>query len=297
MEQSNLILKPYTHTGARARMMGNSTEFPTFSDTQKKIDRAIKFLRSWAAQHNIALAYSGGKDSDVILRLAQLSGIKFQAYHNCTTIDPPGTLSYVQSKGVIINRPKYTFFQLVQKKGLPSMWRRFCCQYLKEEYIAPYLILGIRAGESVKRSKRYKEPTACKLYTKKKTTEQILPIVSWSDNDICNFAKMESLTFHPAYYNNGHFDVTRRLGCIGCPLQGDRGKADFLNFPKFLRQLIRAYLIYCNEHQRYGNPYLDIVEQLFYSNHGREKMEQTYKGLFPAPNPKEYLENYFNITL
>ena len=37
------------------------------------------------------LAYSGGKDSDVILALAQMSGIKFHPIYKMTTIDPPGT--------------------------------------------------------------------------------------------------------------------------------------------------------------------------------------------------------------
>lgn len=35
------------------------------------------------------LSYSGGKDSDVILELAKMSGIPFRPIYKKTTIDPP----------------------------------------------------------------------------------------------------------------------------------------------------------------------------------------------------------------
>ena len=73
---------------------------------QKKIDFAIKLLRSIPQDGEIELAYSGGKDSDVILELAKMSGIPFRAIYKNTTIDPPGTIAHCKSKGVEIRQPK-----------------------------------------------------------------------------------------------------------------------------------------------------------------------------------------------
>lgn len=47
-------------------------------DLQRKIDFAIKLLRSIPQDGPIELSYSGGKDSDVILELAKMAGIPFE---------------------------------------------------------------------------------------------------------------------------------------------------------------------------------------------------------------------------
>lgn len=97
--------------------------------------------------------------------------------------------------------------------------------------------------------------------------------------------------------NNGRFDPTKRLGCIGCPLQGDRGVSDYKQYPRFLRQLVKSYAQYVDTHKAVEGIYQDVVWQLFYSNHGQSKYEQTYNGLFNPPSPKEFLQSYFNIEL
>lgn len=53
---------------------------------QKKIDRAVKLLQSVANGYDgeIEVAYSGGKDSDVILQLAKESGIRYRAIYKKT---------------------------------------------------------------------------------------------------------------------------------------------------------------------------------------------------------------------
>lgn len=69
-------------------------------ELQKKIDRAIKLLQSVANGYDgeIEVAYSGGKDSDVILQLAKESGIRYRAIYKNTTIDPPGTVKHCKDK-------------------------------------------------------------------------------------------------------------------------------------------------------------------------------------------------------
>ena len=84
---------------------------------QKKVSQAVKLLQVCykAAGEPLQVAYSGGKDSDVILELAKMSGIKYRAIYKNTTIDPPGTIKHVMENGVEIRRTKDSFFSLMKR--------------------------------------------------------------------------------------------------------------------------------------------------------------------------------------
>lgn len=111
----------------------------------------------------VELCYSGGKDSDVILELAKMAGIRFRAIYKNTTIDPPGTIRHCLRNGVEIVRSKESFFHLIQQKGFPTRRARFCCDVLKEYKILDTAIQGIRRSESTKRAANYKEPSICRF--------------------------------------------------------------------------------------------------------------------------------------
>lgn len=158
-------------------------------ELQTKIDRSIRLLQSVQKGYNgeIEVAYSGGKDSDVILQLVKEAGIRYRAIYKNTTIDPPGTIAHVKRMGVEIRRPKNTFFQIIAKKGFPNRFNRFCCSELKEQKILDKSIIGVRKEESAKRNKLYNEPTACHWYGKKTEenhVEHIYPILDWTREDI-----------------------------------------------------------------------------------------------------------------
>ena len=53
-------------------------------DLNRKIELAIKLLQSIPQDGPIELSYSGGKDSDVILELAKMAGIPFEAIYKNT---------------------------------------------------------------------------------------------------------------------------------------------------------------------------------------------------------------------
>ena len=174
---------------------------------QKKIDRAIRLLQGVQNGYDgeIEVAYSGGKDSDVILQLAKESGIRYRAIYKSTTIDPPGTIAHVKRMGAEILRPKETFFQLVAKKGFPNRFSRFCCEKLKEYKVMDKCIMGVRKSESSKRNERYNEPTECRWYGRKTEAnhvEAIYPILDWTDNDVLAFVEDRHLTLAPVYYTN-----------------------------------------------------------------------------------------------
>lgn len=276
-------------------------------DYKHKIDFAIKLMREIPQDGPIELAYSGGKDSDVILELAKMSGIPFVPIYKQTSIDPPGTTKHVKEMGVEIRRPKETFFHLVERKGSPSRFKRFCCQYLKEYKIYDRVIVGVRRSESISRAKRYKEPEVCRVYSKTERVRQYLPILEWTNDDVMRFIEERSLRCAPVYYDEGGaFHVERRLGCIGCPLKSDNGLADFKTYPKFLKQYLRSYQKYLDNHTGtdwYKRISGSAINATFYYLFCRSDSEyQEIVGdaqLFPYEkvNPKRYMEEYFNIDL
>lgn len=263
-------------------------------ELKDKIEQAKRIIQSVCAMHNTALAYSSGKDSVVLDYLAKEAGVKVQRFHNVTTIDPPGTIQFAKRHGCDIVRNNKSFLDLVEKKGFPTMFRRFCCKELKERYYSEYALFGIRKSESVKRNACYSSFDDIYYYTKRKFTNRFFPLLNFTDDDIRELIVSKSLECHPLYYDHeGRFCVERRLGCIGCPLQSDRGKMDYLMYPKLLKQVLRRGILF---HQRQGrtakDAALNLVYNLFYSNHGFERFQQTYNGLFDT-DPWEILENYF----
>lgn len=246
------------------------------AELEKKIEQSVRLLKSIGEAHPnevIELAYSGGKDSDVILQLAKEAGINYKAYYKNTTIDPPQTIKHAKEMGAEVVRPKKTFFELIREHGLPSRFSRFCCGYLKEYKILDSCIVGIRQSESRKRAERYKEPTECKIYSKKDHVQMIYPILTWTDEDVAEFIQDRGLKCHPLYYDeNGEFHVERRLGCIGCPLMG-RGKrvAQFRQYPKFLKQWIKSLKAYRDTH-----PNVKVVTAFDF----RDECDQMYMDLF-----------------
>lgn len=154
----------------------------------------------------IEVCYSGGKDSDVILELARMSGVEYRAIYKNTTIDPPGTIKHAQDNGVEIFKPKMTFAELMAKKGFPSRFARFCCQQLKEYKVLNYAVVGIRRDESKKRAEQYKEPEICRVYNSKEKCRQYLPILDWTSQDIAEFVSERGIKCHPLYYDEtGNF--------------------------------------------------------------------------------------------
>lgn len=244
-------------------------------ELEKKVKQAIKLLQTYGKVGDvIELAYSGGKDSDVILTLAQMAGINFKAYYKCTTIDPPRTISYCKSKGVEIVKPKETFAQVIQKRGLPTRWKRFCCSVLKEYKILDRCIVGIRRSESRKRAEMYKEPSYCRVYNKHEKVEQILPILEWTDDDVTEFVKEYNVQCHPLYYDDeGNFHVERRLGCLCCPLASKRKRIEeFKKYPNMVKFYVRNAQIFLETHpdtksgQRYKDGYEAFYQNVFCDN-------------------------------
>ena len=271
----------------------------------KKIEAAIKLLQSTCKNEVVELCYSGGKDSDVILKLAKLAGIKYRAIYRCTTIDPPGTIKHCIENNVEILRPKKSFLELIKDKGFPTRRARFCCDKLKEYKVLNKAIQGIRRCESYKRAKNYKEPTICRFYgSKKNHVEVILPILDFTDQDIKNFIIEYKIKLHPLYYNeDGTLNIKKRLGCMGCPLKSDNGLSDFQKHPKLVKAWLRAGLRWWNEkphtasHKNFDSIYDLFISDIFFHSY-EEFLLAKHGGFFKQDiDCKLFIEKYFNIQI
>ena len=273
-------------------------------ELQKKVDFAIKLLRSIPQDGDIELSFSSGKDSDVILELAKMAGIPYRAIYKNTTIDPAGSIAHAREMGAEVIRPKKSFFQLVSEHGYPSRYARFCCSFLKEYKVCDRAIQGIRRSESRNRAERYKEPEMCRVYSAKEKVKVYLPILEWNDRDVEEFIKERNIKCHPLYYRGGQFDVTKRLGCVGCPLQSRKKRIqEFKDNPKMLKAWIRAGQKYfLSDKYQKGKSYFkfkDAFESMgyqLYCDNIEQFKEKTY-GMFGDFDWKEFLQKEFKIDM
>ena len=138
-------------------------------ELEKKVRQSVSLIQKAVGDKVVEVAYSGGKDSDVILELTKMACVKYRAIYRNTTIDPVGTVKHCKENGCEIVRPKngITFFKLVEQIGFPNRHKRFCCKHLKEYKILDMAIIGVRKSESRKRAERYKEPIECRFYGSK----------------------------------------------------------------------------------------------------------------------------------
>lgn len=116
------------------------------NNLERKTAQAIKLIKTTCSgRGTVEVAYSGGKDSDVILELVKMSGIPYRAIYKNTTIDPPGTIAHCKSKGVEIIQPKIKMKDILAKSGIPNRKHRFCCSYLKEyKFMIVIIVFSIK---------------------------------------------------------------------------------------------------------------------------------------------------------
>lgn len=148
-------------------------------DLEKKVEDAKKIIRLSAemSQHfyekPVIICYSGGKDSDVILRLAMecLAPDEFEVLHAVTTVDSYVTNRHVnriykelKGKGIKTEKtipigddgqPTNMWKLIVQEGTPPTRLMRYCCRILKETSTPNRIaILGVRGSESTGRKGR-----------------------------------------------------------------------------------------------------------------------------------------------
>lgn len=194
---------------------------------------AIERLRTFEPEEGYYLAYSGGKDSDCILNLARMAGVKFDAHYHLTTCDPPELVRHVKTQpDVVIGRPKETMWQLIRRKKMPPRrMARFCCEVLKEGGgDGRVVVTGVRWGESHRRSKR-KMVEQC---YRNKTKTFVQPIIDWNTQEVWAFIRENNIPYC-SLYDEGF----KRLGCVLCPMTRDTER-QMARWPAIARAWERA---------------------------------------------------------
>lgn len=215
---------------------------------------------------------SGGKDSSVVKELALRAGIPFEIMHNHTTADAPETVRFVRQEAkrfedlgikYTINMPMYkgkrtSMWSLIPQKLMPPTRKvRYCCAVLKERGGAGrFICTGVRWAESASRKNgrgiyekngdknhriilnndnddRRMLFENCRLKSKR----TVNPIIDWKNDDVFDFLEDAKKPVNPLYAEGWC-----RVGCIGCPLAGEKTQVkEFLRWPKFEQLYLNAF--------------------------------------------------------
>jgi phosphoadenosine phosphosulfate reductase len=215
-----------------------------------KVERAIELLRMYQPKDTPYYGcFSGGKDSCVIKEIARLGEINVVWHYNVTTIDPPELCRFIkrEHKDVVWEVPLVPFFKKAMTEGYPIRNIRWCCRVYKESRapIGEVMIFGVRAAESPRRAKRWKEVSA---YTATQAYV-ISPIFYWQDDEVWRFIKSRNIPYCELY-DKGF----SRIGCVGCPMSSNRAK-ELKLWPHFERAWMKLFEDLW--HKRSGKPQRD----------------------------------------
>lgn len=206
-----------------------------FGHTTDKVRTAIDRIREFEPPEGYFVAFSGGKDSIVTLDLVRRSGVKHDAHYNITGIDPPELFYFIRDNypEVERHRPEKTIWKLIVEKRMPPTRKvRYCCEVLKERGGRERrVITGIRHAESVRRSKR----SMVEACFKEKLRTFLHPIIDWSNGDVWDYIRSTNLPYCKLY-DEGF----KRLGCIMCPINGNRVK-EVKRWPRYYQKYLRAF--------------------------------------------------------
>ena len=143
---------------------------------EEKVEQAQETLRLASEisrdyyNEPLIITYSGGKDSDVMLHIAEscLANDEFEVLNSHTTVDAPQTVKHIEKvfrrlneKGIqtrYSNRypVKHSMWSLIVDKQMPpTRLMRYCCAVLKESATPNRVCaVGVRGDESQNRRGR-----------------------------------------------------------------------------------------------------------------------------------------------
>ena len=144
-------------------------------ELQEKVNTSIERIKSFEPKDGYFVAYSGGKDSTVLLELVRRAAVKYEVHYSVTTVDPPelvrfirkqfGTIIYVYKDGrqkivksdgeptIYFDIPSSPMRKLIPHKlVVPTRLMRYCCGVLKEvNGVGRVTMTGVRWAESLNR--------------------------------------------------------------------------------------------------------------------------------------------------
>jgi phosphoadenosine phosphosulfate reductase len=193
------------------------------------------------------LAFSGGKDSQVIYELCKMAKVKFKAHFSHTNIDPPELLSFIKKNypDVVMHKPQKSMFNIIKEnRSLPLKQIPYCCRLIKEIHGVNCLVInGIRKQES--NDRKNKDATVNHVCIMGQDKFILSPIVDWTHSDVWEFIH-KYIGNYCTLYDEGF----SRIGCLFCPNATPKIKQIQLRrYPKF-RYAFEKAIKNCIE---YGN--------------------------------------------
>lgn len=255
-----------------------------------KIAHAIDLFRTYQGMalsvsfEGFYLAFSGGKDSIVLHRLAEEAGVAFAPWYNQTTIDPPELVRFIQAEYPHVgwNRPEQNLpLSIDRVDGPPTRRNRWCCSEYKEHGgDGQFKAIGVRAAESPRRASQWRE-----IIANRNGGNILCPILYWTDTDVWDFIYDRKLKYCKLYDEGW-----KRLGCVGCPMSGRKGRLrDFARWPRFENLWKTGFRRYWNRWKgvprRDGKP--RWIEKF-------DRWEQLWSWWMEDPEPAEECVGNFN---
>lgn len=185
---------------------------------QPLAEQSIEVLRTYAPKdgREILVAYSGGKDSCVLLDVVKRSGVPFHAVYRYCVLDPKELRAFIRlqmkdpANRLSIAWPEKSLVQIARERGvMPIRNRRWCCEVIKEKRNNdPLVVTGIRWAESARRRRRRQMESCDRV-----GGFMLHPIIAWRNEDVWSYIHERGLPYC-SLYAEGY----KRLGCVLCPM-------------------------------------------------------------------------------
>jgi phosphoadenosine phosphosulfate reductase len=173
----------------------------------------------------LPLAFSGGKDSLVVLHIALDVNPSIDVVFNNTTVDFPETINYVKwlkeewGLNLHFTRHDCSYFKLTKEKGWANHEDRWCCKPFKEGPAFQFMsqngykaeLTGTTRTESIYR----RSLSPIKNPKKDPQIIRVNPIYDWNEWEVWRYIEENNIPYNPLY-DMGY----RRIGCWCCPLNG-----------------------------------------------------------------------------
>jgi phosphoadenosine phosphosulfate reductase len=185
----------------------------------------------------LALAWSGGRCSTVMLHIARLVNPEIRVMFVNTGVEFPATVRYVQrmktewNLNLTVVRPEKTFWEIVDEHGFPNRRRSgdafrkkkssdipHCCKWLKERPVAKFridqeieaFITGMRASESRIRSLVLRQKGSQYYFVKSQHVWKYHPLAFWTTKQVSDYIVRNDIPINPIY------EKIDRSGCWPC---------------------------------------------------------------------------------
>lgn len=179
----------------------------------------------------VSVAFSGGKDSEIVLYLCLQVNPNVPVVFNNTGVEYPQTIDFVAKLvdewklNLTVTHPEKSFWDCIEQWGFPKgktvrrgKDREHCCYFLKEKPMSKVLksegYLGYFTGESAieNRNRMFwaRDRGMC-LHLKAQNVCKVKPILWWTSDEVWQFIRDNNLPINEAYKLGAE-----RVGCMPC---------------------------------------------------------------------------------